>query len=113
MSGGHFDYDQYKIGYMADSIEKEIRLNGKKKERDEFQSWEDEEYIKRWPETEYHRKYEERTIKRFKEAIRYLRMAEIYAHRVDWFLSGDDGEESFHRRLEEELKRYSDNLENY
>jgi hypothetical protein len=31
-------------------------------------------------------------------------MAQVYAHRVDWLLSGDDGEESFLRRLAEDLK---------
>ena len=27
MSGGHFDYQQYKINEIADSIEREIRHN--------------------------------------------------------------------------------------
>jgi hypothetical protein len=30
-------------------------------------------------------------------------LAKIYAQRVDWFLSGDDGEETFHERLKEDL----------
>jgi hypothetical protein len=38
-----------------------------------------------------------------KEGIEALKRAQIYAHRIDWLLSGDDGEESFLRRLEEEL----------
>ena len=33
MSGGRFDYDQYKIGYIADEIEKIIERNGLKKNR--------------------------------------------------------------------------------
>ena len=33
-----------------------------------------------------------------------LKQAEIYAQRIDWLLSGDDGEESFHERLKEELE---------
>jgi len=93
MSGGRFDYDQYKIGYISEQIEKEIENNGKPKERKDF-TWEDDNY----PE------YKPETIERFKEAVRYLKLAQIYAHRVDWFLSGDDGEESFHKRLNEELK---------
>jgi len=32
-----------------------------------------------------------------------LRKAAIYAQRIDWLLSGDDGEESFLERLKEEL----------
>jgi hypothetical protein len=30
-------------------------------------------------------------------------MAAIYVQRIDWLMSGDDGEESFMRRLKEEL----------
>jgi hypothetical protein len=33
-----------------------------------------------------------------------LKAGYIYAHRIDWLLSGDDGEESFNKRLTEELK---------
>ena len=40
-----------------------------------------------------------------KEAVRALKIAQVYAQRVDWLLSGDDGEESFLSRLEEELKK--------
>lgn len=33
-----------------------------------------------------------------------LKRARVYAQRVDWLLSGDDNEESFHERLKEELE---------
>ena len=36
---------------------------------------------------------------KMKDAIKILRTAAIYAHRIDWLLSGDDGEESFLERL--------------
>ena len=36
MSGGAFDYDQYKIGYIADQIEHEIERNGRPKTREEI-----------------------------------------------------------------------------
>ena len=32
-----------------------------------------------------------------------MEIAEAYAQRVDWLVSGDDGEESFHERLKEDL----------
>jgi hypothetical protein len=38
-----------------------------------------------------------------KRAVYVLRMAYIYAQRIDWMLSGDDGEESLAERLAEEL----------
>lgn len=34
--------------------------------------------------------------------------AYIYAQRIDWLLSGDDGEKSFHKRLKEELQQLKD-----
>ena len=33
-----------------------------------------------------------------------MRMAYIYAKRIDWMLSGDDSEESLAKRLDEELR---------
>jgi hypothetical protein len=38
-----------------------------------------------------------------KEGIEVLKRAQIYAQRIDWLLSGDDGEESFLKRLEKDL----------
>ena len=35
MSGGAFEYNQYKIGYIADEIEQYIRNNGKEKTKQE------------------------------------------------------------------------------
>ena len=40
-----------------------------------------------------------------KRAVYVLRLAHIYAQRVDWMLSGDDGEDSLVIRLEEELEK--------
>lgn len=75
MSGGAFDYQQYRIGEIADQIKEAILICEMKPE----------------------------TILAFEDAIRSLRKAEVYAQRVDWFLSGDDGEDSFHKRLAEDL----------
>ena len=77
MSGGHFDYDQYKIGDIADSIEQLIFDNNENGQI----------------------KYTDQTIDEFCTAIRMLRRAQIYAQRIDWLVSCDDGEESFHKRL--------------
>ena len=49
--------------------------------------------------------FSENTKERFREAISTLRKASVYAHRIEWLLSDDDGEESFHSRLEEELNK--------
>ena len=48
------------------------------------------------------------TIKEFKNAIDAIALAQIYIQRIDYLLAGDDGEESFHRRLDKELKEFRD-----
>lgn len=88
MSGGHFDYQQYRLGDIADSIESAIEVNNVKS--DEFEWVQD---------------YSPETIAEFKTAVDLLRRAHIYAQRIDWLLSGDDGEKQFHERLHEELSQ--------
>lgn len=47
--------------------------------------------------------YSPETIAKFKETIVALRTAAVMAKRVDFLLAGDDGEETFHERWEQEL----------
>ena len=46
------------------------------------------------------------TINAMKEAYRQIRIAEIYATRVDWMMNGDDSEESFRERIKEGLEEF-------
>ena len=110
MSGGYYEYAQYHINDIANAIEEYI--NGYSLDEEDIN-----DYIKsRWledKEKEYIRKnkhtkpnpfdYNKETIKELKKGLAILRKAYIYAQRIDWLLSGDDGEESFHKRLKEEL----------
>lgn len=108
MSGGKFAYEQYKIGYIANAVEQEIRKNGRKKTDRELreESWKNKDWYEEYPEDLFHYKYPDEIIEKFKEGLDMLRKAEIYAQRIDWLLSGDDGEESFLKRLREDLDRY-------
>jgi hypothetical protein len=107
MSGGRFDYQQYAIGNIAESIECEIERNGREKTREELkeESWRDSHWYEKYPEDLCHYKYPDEVIEKFKEAVKYLKIAEVYAQRVDWLLSADDGEETFLERLDEDLKK--------
>lgn len=91
MSGGYFDYKQYAIQRIADHIEQLIISNGSQ-EKD------------RWGDNVHHN-FSQETITAFEEAVYALRKAQIYAHRVDWLISGDDSEQSFHARLKEDIKQ--------
>ena len=105
MSGGHFNYDQYKIGYIAESIQKVIDNNGREKTAQEMkdEGWRDPDWYEKYPEDKFHYKYPDEVIEKFKEGLKVLRLAAVYAQRIDWLVSGDDGEESFLERLKEEL----------
>lgn len=96
MSGGHFDYDQYKLGYIADSIQELIDSNT-------------DESLNEWGDR-VGRGYSADTIAEFEKAVKYLRLAFVYAHRVDWLVSCDDGEDSFHTRLKYELEKFENGI---
>lgn len=52
-------------------------------------------------------RYSPETIQVMQDAIKAMRKAEIYSHRLEWMFSGDDGEESLHERLAEDLQELS------
>ncbi|MFS2810128.1 hypothetical protein AAH029_20575 [Parabacteroides distasonis] len=167
MSGGHFNYQQYHIEDIANSIEQEIEEATKPKpplvwkegvsvfkkiddwhsigiymgfntyneavkhlkkdkaykfvreyEKDgkrisEFMDGENLIEVKEikyqeYEDGEYYSEYSDETIQIFRDAVKILRKAAVYAQRIDWLLSGDDGEESLKERLEEELKELED-----
>lgn len=110
MSGGAFDYNQHKITDIAEQIEQTVINNGREKTREEIKNdWHNQEWYEKYPEDNFHYKYPDAVIERMKEAVQALKIAQIYAQRVDWLLSGDDGEESFLTRLDKELE----NLKSY
>ncbi len=102
MSGGHFDYKQYQINEIANNIEEELNKQGKEKPKNQL--YIDKEFYEKYPEEKYYPYYPKIVQEKMKEAVKQLRIAAIYAQRIDWFLSGDDGNESFIKRLSEELK---------
>ena len=102
MSGGHFDYKQHQIGDIIESIEEEIEKNGQPLTEEEKKS---SYYGLNDERDSHHYEYPEDIINEFKNGIHYLRMAKIYAQRIDWLLSSDDGEDSFRKRLREDLEK--------
>jgi hypothetical protein len=88
MSGGYFEYKQYYMDQIAEDLERRIEKAKNKEEGDFGYSYEESDKV----------------IEKFEEILYHIKRAAIMAQRVDWYLSGDDGEESFFRRLEEELE---------
>jgi hypothetical protein len=81
MSGGTFNYQQNVLLDIADTLSQEIKANDGC--------------------------YKPETIDAFRLGVELIEMAYIYAQRIDWLLSGDDGEDDFHERLKDELKEHS------
>lgn len=92
MSGGHFDYQQYRLDDMANDIETVIYHNNST----ELNTFGDR----------IGADLPDDIIEEFKHAVTLLREAAIYVQRIDWLLSGDDGEDSFRTRLKKDLETY-------
>ena len=48
-------------------------------------------------------RYSDDTLKEFKEGYRLCKIAAAYVQRIDWLVSGDDGEDTFHERLKDDM----------
>lgn len=113
MSGGAFDYAQYRIADIYAEIEDEIYghpLDGEydvnRYIEDRWLDESEKEYVRKHCHTIPNRSgYSKETIKEFKKGIALLKKAEVYAQRIDWLLSGDDGEDNFHERLKNDLEK--------
>ena len=89
MGGGRFEYRQIQIWDIAQEI-KEIIDNNHNQSPDEFG------YT-------IGRNFSPKTIEKFIEAYDILIQAYLYVQRIDWLVSGDDSEDSFHERLKEDI----------
>jgi hypothetical protein len=88
MSGGYFDYIQYRFDEPIEQMEEVVQ-----------------EAI-----TTNEQGYSDETISNLKDTLTLLKLSKIHLQRTDWLLSGDDGEESFCRRLDEELEELKNDL---
>jgi len=91
MSGGHFDYQQYRLEDIASEIESLICSNN-------------DDSVNEYGER-VGRGYSHATIREFQTAARWLRKAFVYAERIDLLVSGDEDEDAFHHRLKEDLEQ--------
>ncbi|RLB94073.1 MAG: hypothetical protein DRH26_02285 [Deltaproteobacteria bacterium] len=90
MSGGYFDHKQFLLTDIAGDIEFLITTNDSM----EINSYGEEKG----------RNYSPETIAKFKATAEMLHKAGNMVQRIDWLISGDDSEESFHSRWKEEVE---------
>jgi len=84
MSGGHFDYNQYRINDIADKLRVRIAIARTKPSH-----------------YGYSDKFLEEMIKGYNMAMETA--ARI--HRIDWVLSGDDGDDTYVEALSEDISK--------
>lgn len=93
MSGGYFEYNQWRVEELAEDIDRVIARSNKFRDNPPEKDSYEHCYV-----------YKQETLDKFTEARNLLRRAAKMAQRVDWLLSGDDSEEAFHERWKEELE---------
>lgn len=99
MSGGHYEYSQFCFeNDFVNPFEKQL------------EQWEEcrKKPVENVEEAEWNQWFahslSDETMKEFRKAVVIMKMAVAYAQRIDWFISGDDCEESFLKRLKEDLE---------
>lgn len=107
MSGGMWNYIQYQFTDVIEGIKAEIERSGKPKTKEELKEefYRDSDWYEKYPEDKFHYEYPEDVIDEFKKAIDIISKAQVYVQRIDWLLSGDDGDETFIERLKEDLNK--------
>jgi len=83
MSGGHFDYQQYRLNDIAEELRRTIAKCRQKRE--------------------YYDYYSDKFINDMVDAYHKSKELEVILNRIDWVLSGDDSEESYIERLAEDM----------
>ncbi len=102
MSGGYFDFKQFHVDEIANTIESLLNRQGKPKEIEDLYGG--EECLMKYPEDTIYQVYPQEVQDKMKDGIKALKLAAIYAQRIDLFLSGDDGVERFLEKLSEDLQ---------
>ena len=91
MSGGHFNYRENQIGDAASDIDELIEVN-------------DSETLDRYGER-IGNSYPPEIIEKFEEAAHTLRQAAEMVKRIDYLVSGDDGQDTFLRLWQTEVRK--------
>ncbi len=82
MSGGHFDHYQYQIREIAESIQEELDRQGQAIPKDNLC------YGNSGQEQKFYETYPPEIQEKFREAVRVLKTAYVYAQIIYCFLSG-------------------------
>lgn len=115
MSGGYFDFNYFHFDYIAEDIDEYI--NGHELDGDDVERYirdhdlddSEKEYVRINKHTiPNYCGYKDEVVEKMEEGLAAIRKAYIYAKRIDYLLSGDDGEASFLQRLQKDLDKLNE-----
>jgi hypothetical protein len=108
MSGGHFDYKQHQLNYIADEIEEVLDcINGKHHDDCYTTDYESGKRQLSCYKSDY--KDHPNFVKELKLVRKELRELAIRVGRIDWVISGDDSVECWRERLPEDVAEFREN----
>ena len=111
MSGGSMDYVCFRIQQAAEDVASEIVRIEREMYEKGYGSFKVFDYYKDKypdnPDLKDGKPLAEAVLKRLRSALKSLKEAAVYAERVEWLTSGDDGYESFVVRTDEDLREIS------
>ena len=90
MSGGHFDYQELHLGYIADQLEQDIKFN----------DIQPNNITSRYVDECFGFQLKPKTIQFLKGIVAQLRQLEIILHKYDYVVSGDASEEDFQKLID-------------
>ena len=90
MSGGYFEFNQYRIDNIVDEIQHLIDTN-------------EDGTVDKYGDRKG-KFYPPEVIDKFKEAIKYLQISGKMVHRIDYLVCDDDGIETFLKEWKEECE---------
>jgi hypothetical protein len=102
MSGGRFNYVQYRLKEEIEKLKNIIEKNNVAMTSEEIKDSHLRFYYPN--QTFYHSQYSDEIIEEMKKGLEYMSIAAIYLQRIDFLVSHDDSEESFLENLKEDLE---------
>ena len=103
------DYVYSRIEWAAEEVQEEIRRIEEDRDKRGLERFKSRDYYReKYPNNDLFccdALLRDAVLKRMRDAVLCLKKAAIYARRVEWLLSADDGYEAFVLRTDNELKQ--------
>lgn len=100
MSGGHWDYANLNVGHIANELKSIVEYN------DEHNDYSEKEPYNDYSVPDLERKYSKEIIVCFKKLIPFLELTDNILDRIDYYFSGDVGEEQFLKLCDNLFKNF-------